>query len=449
MPLSFCRPRAWRPPQLSPISVALLLAMVPPAFAGHGLNVIGSGTESLGMAGADSAVARDTAAVNINPAGLTQLTTRSTDVSIEPFHTGQLGHSDVYGNDRNENDIPFGVILTSSHAQPLARWPGVVAGIGLFAQGGTGFGYENMSTVFGTKDDLSSIFGVFKLAAGLGWKANEQLSLGATLGVSYASARQKLFPNTSVAPVENDPDDPSDDLPGFFGLRFDGGESVAPNFKLGLQYRISPTVTLGLAYNSKTRLDLDGATLKVNYESIGLGRVTYRDAKLDGFALPQEFGVGLAWQATPRWLLATELNWLDWSDALKSTRLRARKPNAPGLPEELQTVDLRQALNWRDLYAFSLGAAWTYDEKTILRVGFDRVRNPSPRETTSPLLNVFAQNEFTFGFSRTLDPKHVFGFALQYQLPESVRYTNPNLPFGPNAQERYEVIGLIFSLAWR
>lgn len=449
MPLSFRRDFERRVVRLLPCSAALLIAIAPPAFAGHGLNVIGAGTESLGMAGADFAVARDSAAITINPAGLTQLKTRATDVSLEPFHTGRLGHSDAFGNDRNENDIPFGVILTSSHAQPLARWPGLVAGVGLFAQGGTGFAYDNMPNVFGTKDDLSSIFGVFKLASGVGWKVNEHLSLGATLGISYASARQKFFPNTSVAPAENMPDDPGDDLPGFYGLRFDGGESLAPNFKLGLQYRLSPAVTLGVAYQSKTSLHLTGGRLEVNYDAIGFGRVTYRDARLDGFALPQEFGAGLAWQATPRWLIATEVNWLDWSGALKSTRLHAKNPGTEGLPEALQSVTLRQTLNWEDLYAASIGTAWTWDDKTVLRAGYDYVNNPSPAPNSSPLLNIFAEHEITFGFSRVIDEHHTFGFAAQWQLPRTERYTNPNLPFGENTRAHYEVIGLIFSLAWR
>lgn len=442
MPFSFRRVFERRLHRLLPAS-ALLFAISPVVLAGHGLNVIGSGTESLGMAGADFAVARDSAAVNINPAGLTQLRTRTSDVAAEAFNTGQLGHSDIYGNDRNENDIPSGLILTASYARPIARWPNVVAGVGLFAQGGTGFAYDNMPNAFGTQDDLSSIFGAFKLATGLGWKVDERLSLGATLGVSYASARQKFFPNTSVAPDESNPG-----FPGFFGLRLDSGTAIASNLKFGLQYRLSPTVTLGVVYSSATELKIHGATLKANYDALGLGRVTYRNARLDGFALPQEFGAGLAWQAAPRWLIATELNWLDWSRALGTTNLRAREPNVADLPEGLQSLDLPQELNWRDLYAASVGTAWNYDNRTVLRAGYDRVRNPSPRETISPLLNVFAQDEITFGFSRVVDERRTFGFALQWQLPRTERYSNPQLPFGENAKERFEVFGLIFSFAW-
>lgn len=440
MPFPLCNALRRRAPRLRLVA-ALLVAASQPALAGHGLNVIGSGTESIGMAGADFAVARDSAAVNINPAGLTQIRTRLTDVTAEPFHTGRLGHSDAYGNDHNENDLHTGVIVTGSYAQALSRWPDLVLGIGLFAQGGTGFAYENMPNLFGTKDDFSSIFSVLKLATGLGWKVDEKLSLGANFGLSYASARQKFFPDTSVAGT--------DDSPGFYGLRFDGGQSIAPNYKLGLQYRLAPALTLGVVYSSKIQLDLDGATLKLNYDALGFGRVTYRDAKLDGFALPQEFGAGLAWQATPRWLIATELNWLDWSGALKTTRLRARNPSGAELPSELQTMDLRQTLNWKDLYAVAIGMAWNYDDKTVLRAGYDHVNNPSPESTSSPLLNVFAKHEITLGFSHDPDEHRRLSMALQWQMPQTLRYTNPNLPFGENARAHYEVIGLVFGYAWR
>jgi long-chain fatty acid transport protein len=41
-----------------------------PSAASNGLTLIGTGTESVGMGGADVAVARDTTALSTNPAGL-------------------------------------------------------------------------------------------------------------------------------------------------------------------------------------------------------------------------------------------------------------------------------------------------------------------------------------------------------------------------------------------
>lgn len=56
-----------------PGALAALLLLTGQALAANGLNPIGFGAESVGMGGADLAVARDTTAMNTNPAGLAQL----------------------------------------------------------------------------------------------------------------------------------------------------------------------------------------------------------------------------------------------------------------------------------------------------------------------------------------------------------------------------------------
>ncbi len=60
-----------RAPRLLPLLISA--GFVPPVSATNELNIIGFSAESDGMAGADVAVARDNAALNINPAGLTQI----------------------------------------------------------------------------------------------------------------------------------------------------------------------------------------------------------------------------------------------------------------------------------------------------------------------------------------------------------------------------------------
>jgi long-chain fatty acid transport protein len=402
------------------------------SFAGHGLNVIGFGAESLGMAGTDLAVARDSAAVNINPAGLTQLDSRTVDVYFSPFYTARMSHTDAFGNERTRPDNPLGATAGFSVAQPLMRYPDLVVGAGLFVQGGTGFLYEDLNTAFGTRDELSSLFSVFKLASGFGWKASKKLRVGATLGLSYAQARQQLFPATS------------DSASNFFGIRFDGGQSLAESIILGLQYKLRPDVTLGLGYTSQLDLDLDKATLTANYESLGYGRVRYRDARLDGFALPQTFGVSAAWQPRPEWLLAVEVEWVDWSRALSTSRLRASRPDAE-VPEQLLKLDQSTPLNWRDQYALSFGLAWNLAPGHLMRAGVDYVRNPVPRRTMSPLFNIIQEPEFTFGYGRRLASGRMLDFVFQWQLPNRVTYTNPDLPFGENARATYEVV--IFNVA--
>jgi long-chain fatty acid transport protein len=413
----------------------LLAAATAPAHAGHGFNLVGFGAESIGMAGADVAVSADSAAVNLNPAGLAQLEAPRWDVYTSPFFALGTRHADRYGNDKGM-DNPLGTTSGFSYARPWPNAPTVFVGAGLFVQGGTGFVYDDLHTAFGTVDDMSALFSIVRFAPAIAWRIDEHWRVGATVSVQYAQGRQKVFFDTSDAAA------------GFFGLRFDGGDTFAPAYKLGLQWQ-GATVTAGLTYAWKTRLDLKGATLTVNYEDLGFDRVKYGHARLTGLALPREVALGLAWRPTGRWLFSSELLWLDWNRALNGSRLQARDPNRDDLPDALQSLDVETRLDWRDQLVLALAGAYRWDDRTTLRGGFDFTRNPNPNKTISPLFNLGQRVEFTAGFTRHVAPTWDWSMALQYQPPVEYVYDNPQLPFGPGARERYEVFILTFALGWR
>lgn len=407
------------------------------AFAGYGLTLASFGVESVGVAGADLATTNNSIAVNINPARLTQIQDSQFDAYLNPYYSMRTSHSDGFGNSEHRNDMPAGATFAASYAQRPTSFPKLVLGTGLFVQGGSGFEYEDLQTAFGTRDEINVNLGIIKVAVGAGWQVADRVSLGATLGLHIAAFRQQLFPNTSDANA------------GFFGARLDDGWDFAPNVKLGIQYQPTPTWTLAAAYSSRTDLDIHGGSLTVNYEALGLGRVKYQNASFDGLSLAQDFGVSAAWQANPRLRLALELNWLDWSQAMRATRVRADSPDSPGLPAALQTVDLSTPLEWKDQYAIAIGAEWQYDDKTVLRAGFDRATKTVPRRNLSPILNLNQNEEITAAISRKLTPQTELGMAVQYQFLQQVTYDNPNLPLGPQAREDYELLSVLLSVSRR
>lgn len=396
------------------------------AQAGHGIGVVGFGAESLAMAGTDIAVARDSAAVNINPAALVQIESQGFDVYISPFHTLNMKHRDQYGNNQL-NDNALGASAAGSYARRLESLPDVVIGAGLFLQGGTGMVYEDLYTPFGNQDDIHTILGISKLVAGAGWQVSENLSLGANLGYFYGVARQKFFPDTSVADA------------GFYGLRLDSGTGSAINFALGLRYEFSEAWTLGVAYSSKADLPISGATMTMNFESLNLGRAEYQDARLDGFAISPVLGVGLSWKPHADLLVAFEYEWFDHSSSLQATRLRAKNPRG-AVPAGLETIELNNTLGWRDQYVRSIGVAWQYSDKTVLRAGYDYINNPIPPRHMTPLLNIIQGGEVTAGIGRRFGRGWSFDTTLQYQLRRDARYNNPELPFGAGAREVFECV---------
>jgi len=215
--------------------------------------------------------------------------------------------------------------------------------------------------------------------------------------------------------------------------------------KLGVLYKVNDRLSLGGAYTSKMRLPLDG-TVVANMSAVGLGKVTYRDSSIDGMALPQEVDVGFAVRPVPPLLVAVKVAWLDWSAALKTSTLHAASPDTPGAPP---TLSLPSTMNWRDQYVFAIGIAYDLTEKAILRAGYNYGRNPVPDNTLNPLLSAIAEQHFTFGAGYVFSPKWQVGMSVEYAFNNAVTYHNPELPFGPGAEEENEYIGFQVMLSRR
>jgi len=147
--------------------VALLFALFNPlALATNGINLIGFGTESTLMGGADIAVARDTSALNTNPAGLTQIHGLAFDGFASGLRTFDLTHKDSFGNEKHaDNEYTF--LGGGGYAASLDSVP-CTAGVGLFSQGGAGGVFKSINTAFGNRDDMSSLFGIAKVIPGVG-----------------------------------------------------------------------------------------------------------------------------------------------------------------------------------------------------------------------------------------------------------------------------------------
>ena len=418
------------------VAVLALLCLFPaPAHPANGLSAIGFGAESDAMGGADLAVARDTAAMNLNPAGITQIPGNALDMYGGIIYPVSVAHRDQYGNDLEVSNRRA-YLGGGGFTHRLGNGP-VTVGIGLFGQGGAGNVYKNVTTPFGTSDELSSLFRIAKITPTVAYRFDDKLSLGLSLQVVYTDIRQKVFPETSYF-------DPADPGHPFFGTDVEMN-GFGFGVKLGALYKVGDRLSLAAAYTSKMRLPLDG-TVVANMSAAGLGKVTYRDSSIEGMALPQEVDVGFAVRPVPPLLVAVKVAWLDWSGALKTSTLHASSPDTPGAPPSLS---LPSTMDWRDQYVFAIGIAYDLTEKVILRAGYNYGRNPVPEDSLNPLLAAIAEHHVTFGGGYAFRPKWQASTAVEYAVNNAVRYHNPELPFGPGAEAENEYIALTVMLSRR
>jgi long-chain fatty acid transport protein len=413
------------------IATALTLAITgSAAHATNGINLIGFGAESSLMAGADVAVARDTSALNTNPAGLTQIKAPLLDMFGSVLRTTDLVHKDPRNEEHASNRYTF--LGGGGYARPLED-TSCTAGVGFFAQGGAGGVFDKIRTPFGNRDDLSSLFGIAKVIPGIGCQVNEKLSLGASLNIVYASIEQDFFANTSFG-----------GLAGFSGYKLEDASALRTGFKLGMQYRVTPTLTLAATYTEKTELPMTGGTLVADYTSAGLGQVKYSDASVKGFALPREVAVGLAFKPADAWLLSFKLNWMNWDDAINDVRLRATKPNNPAAPAVYPFPTA--AADWKNQWVFATGVAYNWDDRTTIYAGHNYGKNPIPRENTNPLLAGILEHHLTLGAARKINQDWLATGGVEWMLPVKVKYDSDL--FGAS-EIRNEAIVLHFMMSRR
>jgi long-chain fatty acid transport protein len=400
--------------------------------------LIGFGAESTQMAGADVAVARDACALNTNPAGLTQISRASAQLFESTARALDVAHLDQYGNDAavSKKYIPVG---SGAFAERIggSDW---VAGVGAFVQGGAGDVYENLNTAFGTRDDLSAMFGILKFSVGAGYRVNDAVSLGASVAAVYAKTKERIFAGTSALNQGNP-------RASFFGYKLDGASGVGVGLRLGAMWQPNDDVTLAATYANRITLPQRDGIMDVNMNAVGLGLVHYSNARIDGLALPLEIATGVSYRPASDWMVAFKWSWLDWADALKTSTLTATGPNNLLAPSTLGST---ATLQWKNQNVLAVGVEYVLDDRTVARGGFNYGKNPIPPQTLNPLLAAIGEKHLTLGFSRRMGRTWSVNSGIEILFKKTVTYTNPELPFGSNAQERdgYVALSVGLSRTW-
>jgi len=403
------------------------LSIATQSEATNGINLIGYGAESTLMGGADTAVARDTSALNTNPAGLAQIKGKLFDGYGSLLRTTDLAHKDALNDQQADNR--YVLLAGGGYAQQLESLP-CTAGIGFFSQGGAGGVYKHIKTPFGTDDEMSLLFGIAKVTPGLGCQVTDNLSIGGSVSLIYASIEQKFFYDTPPAP-------------GFAGFENKGADTIRFGFKLGAQYKLNEQWTLGASYTEKTELPLTGGTAKFNFGTLGI--VKYDNLSIKGFALPREIAIGAAFKPTADLLLSAKINWINWADAINDVTTRWSDTSSSFAPAVMVNINQQ---DWQNQLVYALGAAYNYDEKTTLYAGYNYGKNPVPKNNSSALLAATLEDHITLGFARKLDETWKLTSGIEFLLPKKVTYDSPL--FGNNAEVRNEgfFIHSMLSKSW-
>lgn len=355
-------------------AVLLVSIALPSARATDGYFQHGYGVKSQGIGGVGIALPQDGLAAASNPAG-TALVGNRLDAGLTWFApsrgadvTAPNPRAGSYDGDGKRNFLLPEVGFTRQISSALG------VGLALYGNGGMNTSYRNGVPLFGTGEAGVNLEQLF-ISPSVAWKPAERHSIGAAVNFAYQRFEAKGLGNfdpaftTSPGSVTNRGVDTSTG----WGLR------------LGWIGEVAPGLRLGATWSSKIRAS--------KFDK-------YKGLFADGgsFDIPENYGLGLAYAATPAVTFAADLVSIRYG-GVKSISLPLANIGAGlGAPNGA-------GFGWKDVLVVKLGVSYTHSSKLTLRAGYNRSDQPIPASQT--LFNILApavvQDHLTLGATWVLD----------------------------------------------
>lgn len=345
----------------------------------------GYGLKAKGMGGVGIALPQDSLAPATNPAGNAWIGTRF-DGELEWFRP--IREAEIVGN----ANPPFGPGRSGTY-DASGRKDFLIPGVGYnrmlnkdLALGVAVFGNGGMNTTFNNNPFGGFLGGSAKggvdymqlfIAPTVAYKLNQNHSIGATLNVVYHQfGAQGLEGFALPAPFN------ASVSPGNVTNR-GRDDASGVSLRIGWIGKISPAVTLGATYQTKTDMGKFG-------KYSGLFR---NGGELD---VPENYGFGIAVDATPKLKIAADILQINYakvasigtpSDCLLVTgTCQLGAANGPGF-------------GWRNATAYKIGMSYALSQSLTLRAGFATTKQPIPANQTflNILFPAVVQDHITLG----------------------------------------------------
>ncbi|GGJ90303.1 OmpP1/FadL family transporter [Pseudomonas matsuisoli] len=163
------------------------------------------------------------------------------------------------------------------------------------------------------------------------------------------------------------------------------GDDTAFGFNAGILYEITPQTRVGLTYHSMVDYKLEGDT---RFSGVAFGPFAGKyDAELD-LKTPESVDLGITHALNDQWTLHASATWTRWS-RLESLLVE----NQLGAP----VSSIEEEQDWKDTWAYSIGAAYQLNEEWVLRAGIGIDESPANDTHRSPRVPINDRTNFSIG----------------------------------------------------
>lgn len=463
------------------IAISALVIASPGAHATNGMNLEGYGPVSVGMGGASFAFWNGTAALMNNPATLGLMAPGMRfDLAI-----GNLG-PDVRAI--ADAPPPMGPLSATSLSDAFympavgfaMRRNALTFGLGVFSQGGMGTEYAGDTWLsdpsMGANAALAkglvnrSEVGVGRVMAPIVYDVNDRLIIGGTVdfvwaGMDLQMAMSEAQFQNLANPAAQTIGTASGTLVSAFGRLYEpfGGTGISRLYhayfdftndsdftgeakgygfagKIGALYKVNDRLCVGAAYHSPTALgdlETENARLEmgVNIDPgvlVGTPLGEYEDMNIpvmgtiaiEDFQWPALIGAGAAWKPVEKLMLAFDLKYVFWSNAMENFKMTftADDSDENGAFAGL-AMDAVLFQKWENQTVVVLGGAYMPTADLTLRAGYNYGKNPVPDAYLNALFPAIVESHVTGGAGYRITEALAADLSIVY-APE-VSATNP------------------------
>jgi long-chain fatty acid transport protein len=399
---------------LTSATALFLLAFSPASAFADGLYRNGVGARAMALGGADAAWAEDPlGAMGANPAGLGLLT--APELNVGAVGAVTLGHFTKSTNsDGHLSTTPNG-FPEAAFAMPLGKSP-VSFGISFipdsvmsanwhYADPPGGLGG---ATSYGFQQDKSEI-NVFRSAAGLGVSLGDHWSLGGSVGLLYNE-------NTLVTPYVFQTQPALKGAKTLLDLNTSG---FGWDGQVGVLFRPVDVLQFGVTYKSGSRVSSHGdASGNAGTQFGAPGAVPFHyDAEVINH-FPQMVTAGLSWKFQPKWRLALQVDWIDWSGAFSRLPVNLSNGNNATVNGLVGSSSLQDSipLEWRSEFVYRGGVEYHFTDNFVARGGYSYGRSPVPDATLTPMTAAIMEHTVTAGLGYHWK-RYQCDLAYQWDIP--------------------------------
>lgn len=397
----------FQPHALRLASLMALGAVLLPAHATNGYFSHGYGIKAKGMAGAGLALAQDAFAGANNPAQAMFAGDRM-EGGVDLFMPKREMSRSFLGAPLGTVESGRNAFLVPEFGYNRVLSKNLAVGVTVYGNGGMNSTYPGGTTDctgFGGMDGSNALCGMGQLGVDLTQlvvapTVAYQFSPGHSVGVSPLLVYQQFsaYGLQMFQMVDGASTDPGN----LTNMGHD--DSTGLGVRLGYMGKLSDTVSLGASYSPKINM----SRFK-HYAGLFAGQ--------GDFDIPENFGLGVAFQATPSVQILADYNHIAYSKV-------ASVGNPAGF--NMGAAD-GGGFGWKDVNVIKLGAQWAMNGSTTLRMGVNRGTNPVTSANITP--NILApgvmKTHLTVGGTHALSPKSELSWSFMYA--PSVSVTGPSL----------------------